>query len=74
MSVVHQDERFKALEDDVDLLMHQIKMMKTVIEAQTTAIKEMQQFAIRLGVSQNRLNERVLKWPFIEVPVGGSEK
>jgi predicted DNA-binding protein (UPF0278 family) len=68
-----QDERFKAIEQDLDYLAKQVLEIKSVIEMQNSVIRELQQFAIKVGVAQNRISERVLKWPYVEVS-GDREK
>lgn len=68
-----QDERIKVMENEIEFLARELAEMKKVIEMQTKAIKETQQFAIKIGVAQNRITDRVLKWPYVEVQ-GDSEK
>lgn len=68
-----EHERIRALENDLEFLAKEIREMKQVIEMQTKAIKDTQQFAIKIGVAQNRITDRVLKWPYVEVQ-GDSEK
>ena len=68
-----QNERIKTMENEIEFLANELGEMKKVIEMQTKAIKDTQQFAIKIGVAQNRITERVLKWPYVEVQ-GDSEK
>jgi hypothetical protein len=63
----YENARIQILEHELEMLSEDVHKMSQVIQTLSRALKETQQFAIRIGVSQNRIVERVQSWPFIQV-------
>ena len=63
----YENTRVQILEHELEMLSEDVHKMSQIIDALTKALKETQHFAIKIGVSQNRLVERVQTWPYLTV-------
>ena len=63
----YKDERLKSLETNVDFLAYEIDKLTKTVDNMAKALKETQQFAIKIGVSHQRIAERVASWPIIKI-------
>jgi len=63
----YENARLEIIENELESLSEDVHKMAQVIDSLAKALKETQQFAIKIGVSQNRIVERVQSWPFVPV-------
>ena len=61
------DQRLGILEEEVDKLNNDIQVIMKMVDSISYNLRETQQFAIKIGVAQNRVNERVMRWPFVKI-------
>lgn len=62
-----ENARIEILEHELEMLSEDVHKMAQVVENLAKALKETQHFAIKIGVSQNRVVERIQSWPFVPV-------
>lgn len=63
----YENTRLDIIEHELETLSEDVRKMAQVVDSLARALKETQQFAIKIGVSQNRIVERVQSWPFVPV-------
>jgi hypothetical protein len=63
----YKDERLKSIETNIDFLAYELDKLTRTVDNMAKALKETQQFAIKIGVSHQRLSERVASWPIIKI-------
>ena len=67
MEAEYENTRIQILEHELEMLSEDVHKMAQVIDAMNRALKETQHFAIKIGVSQNRIVERVQSWPYLPI-------
>lgn len=62
-----ENTRLEIIEHELESLSEDVHKMAQVVDSLAKALKETQHFAVRIGVNQSRLTERVQSWPFVPV-------
>jgi Ni,Fe-hydrogenase III large subunit len=66
-----REQRLQTLEEEIDRLNNDIQVLAKMFDSLSYNLKETQQFAIKIGVAQTRIQNRVLNWPYVRI--GGDE-
>jgi hypothetical protein len=66
-----REQRLQTLEEEIDRLNNDIQVLAKMFDSLSYNLKETQQFAIKIGVAQARMQERVLRWPYVKI--GGED-
>jgi hypothetical protein len=62
-----RDQRLQTLEEEIDRLNNDIQVLMKMVDGINYALRETQQFAIKIGVAQTRIQDRVLRWPYVKL-------
>ena len=66
-----REQRIQTLEEEIDRLNNDIQVLAKMFDSLSYNLKETQQFAIKIGVAQTRIQDRVLRWPYVRI--GGED-
>ena len=68
------EERLTQLELTMNEICMDMNNIGKAIKDMNTMIRETQQFAIKVAVSQRHLQDRVMQWPFVKVEGRSSDQ
>ena len=68
-----QEQRLRIIEEEMDKMNNDIQVLLKMVDSLSYNLRETQQFAIKIGVSQSRVQDRVMRWPFVKI-VGEDSK
>lgn len=63
----YENARFEILEHELETLSEDVRKIAQVVDSLARALKETQHFAVKIGVSQSRIVDRINAWPFVTV-------
>lgn len=66
-----REQRIQTLEEEIDRLNNDIQVLAKMFDSLSYNLRETQQFAIKIGVAQTRIQDRVLRWPYVKL--GGED-